>query len=140
MNWFLWSLLKSFELIEYVVNLSQMAYLVTTYLSSKAKPNASYVAVEEDENGGDKVMFKRLKMSNEENLAWENFIDFGSSLPPGSSERRRLVSQLMSSFHITIHTCMRNSDESVVVKNNHTFVLRLTASAFVVFLTVWTLT
>ena len=90
---------QSFQLIQYTVNLSQMAHLVATYLSIKAIPNAGYVAMEEDENGVDKVMFKRLKMSNEENLAWENFVDFGSSLPPGSSERCYLVSQLMSSFH-----------------------------------------
>ena len=65
---------QSFELIEYVVNLSQ--------------------------NGVDKVMFKRLRCQMKKIWPGKTSLpDFGSSLPPGSSERCRLVSQLMSSVH-----------------------------------------
>ena len=89
---------ESFGLIEYRVSLSQMAFLVTTYLTTKVKPDASYLPIDDDEFSIPKLVFKRTKLSHEDNIAWENFKDYGSMLPPGSIERCQLVAQLMSSF------------------------------------------
>jgi hypothetical protein len=89
---------ESFGLIEYSVSLSQMAFLVTTYLTTKVKPDANYLPIDDDEFSKPKLVFKRNKLSYEDDIAWENFKDFGSMLQPGSLERCQLVAQLMSSF------------------------------------------
>jgi len=84
---------NGFQLIEYDCNLSEMAHLVTEFLSSATLADATYVPIEGNPISEPKLAFKRCKLSPIDSLALQDFLMYGQFLPPGSKERCDMVSQ-----------------------------------------------
>jgi hypothetical protein len=82
-----------FQLIEYDCNLSQMAQLVTEFLSNSTLADATYIPNEGNPISEPKLAFKRCKLSPIDSLALDDFLMYGQFLPPGSKERCDMVSQ-----------------------------------------------
>jgi hypothetical protein len=100
---------KSFNVVETFCSLSEMATLVSSFLSETAIPNVAYRPLESNPKDEEVLIFKKTKVSNDDGIAMEHLKEIMDDPESSFEERYHFARQLFMSSDIERMPTMLNS-------------------------------